>query len=347
MSNVRICADTANSASAEVLAGRLGAEVTSGEADIALVSGIPASRTSHVIVTGQLSDAIDEWDQHVAPQTLAGALWIGPDQDVVATAAAWWVLRSQTPTTPLSDLTDNNERCLRWSVLAVDVVPLTAPADVAVDEAGIRSQLDDLPEIQNLGKAIDRIGGDSADLVLRSVENFRTAIGDLNGLANLPPSGQTPEFDAIVAEHLRQVQRSGFGRWRGAKARAQSQADLTEAAKSVAADRLREVIAARHSEEFERSRTTAARDASALTHEHVQSAALEVQLPVQPDFERVPRSWSASAPTARRYVLVAEEHGQEFADLPEVTVRTSPQVPPDEAWCLIIQSGFSLPGLRG
>lgn len=347
MSNVRISADTANSAAAELLADRLGAEVTDGDADIALVSGVPTSTATHLIVTGELNDALDEWDQQVAPQTLAGALWVGPDQDVVATSAAWWLLRSQTPTTPLSDLTDSNERCLRWSVLAVEVVPLTPPADVAVDDALIRSQLDELPQVQNLGNAIDRIGGDTADAVLRSVEGFRAAIGDLDGLAPLPQSGPTPGFDAAVAEHLRQVQRSGFGRWRGAKARAQSQADLVDAAKSVAADRLREVIAARESEELERGRIAAAEEASTRTHELLQRTALGVQLPVNPDFDQAPRSWSTAAPTPRRYVLVADDLEQDVPDLPEVTVRTSAQVPPDEAWCLIIQSGFSLPALRG
>lgn len=349
MSNasVRISADTATSAVATRLAERLAGEVTSGHADIAVVSAPPSAPATHVVVTGPLSDAIDEWDRDIPPQTLAGALWVGPEQDAALTTAAWWLLRSQTPTTPLSDLTDGNERCLRWSVLATIVVPLAAPGEVAVDDEAIRAELDELPQIQSLGKAIDRIGGDSADGVLHSVEGFRAAVAALDGLSDLPPAGPTPALDAAVAAHLRQVQRSGLGRWRGAKARAQSQADLVAAAKTVAADRLREVIAAREAAELARRRATALQETSTRTYEDVVRAVGDVSLPVTPDFAKVPRSWSTQAPTPRRYVLVAEEHADDFADLDSATVRASALIPPDEAWCLIIQSGFSLPALRG
>ena len=122
MSNgVRISADTANSAVGADLAERLSAKVTTGAADIALVSAPPTEPATHVVVTGGISEAVDEWDRAVAPQTVAGALWITPGQDAALAAAALWVLRKQTPTTPLSDLTDTNERCLRWSVLGVSV----------------------------------------------------------------------------------------------------------------------------------------------------------------------------------------------------------------------------------
>ncbi len=170
------------------------------------------------------------------------------------------MLRNQTPTTPLSDLTDTNERCLRWSVLGVTVVALTEPGEVTVDHEKIRAELDEAPEIQDLGKAIDRIGGDTADQVLASVDGFRDALAGLDDLATTPPLGSTPTLDTAVAEHLRQVQRSGFGRWRSAKARAQSQSDLVTAAKSVAADRLREVIAARQTAELEQSASAQALD---------------------------------------------------------------------------------------
>jgi hypothetical protein len=348
MSNasVRISADTATSAVAIRLAERLAGEVASGHADIAVVSAPPSDPTTHVVVIGDLSDAIDAWDRDIPPQTLAGALWVAPDQDAALTAAAWWLLRSQTPTTPLSDLTDGNERCLRWSVLAAIVVPLAAPEEVSVDDEKIRKELDDLPQIQGLGKAIDRIGGESADAVLQSVEGFRTAVAALDELSDLPPAGPTPALDAAVAAHLRQVQRSGLGRWRGAKARAQSQADLVAAAKTVAADRLREVIAAREAAELAQRRAAALEETSTRTHENVALAAGDVSLPVTPDFARVPRSWSTQAPTPRRYVLIAEEHADEFAHVDGATVRASALIPQDEAWCLIIQSGFSLPALR-
>ncbi|MCA9607390.1 MAG: hypothetical protein KC619_17410 [Myxococcales bacterium] len=170
MSNgVRISADTANSAVGADLAERLSAKVTTGAADIALVSAPPTEPATHVVVTGGISEAVDEWDRAVAPQTVAGALWITSGQDAALAAAAWWVLRNQTPTTPLSDLTDTNERCLRWSVLGVTVVALTEPGEVTVDHEKIRAELDEAPEIQDLGKAIDRIGGDTADQVLASV----------------------------------------------------------------------------------------------------------------------------------------------------------------------------------
>ncbi len=343
---VRISADTANSAVGADLAERLAAEVTSGAADIAVVSAPPAAPATHVVVTGGITEAVDEWDHAVAPQTLAGALWIAEGQDAALAAAAWWVLRNQTPTTPLSDLTDANERCLRWSVLGVAVVALTAPGEVTVDAERIRAELDEAAEIQDLGKAIDRIGGDTADAVLASVDGFRTALAGLDTLAAMPPLGPTPALDTAVAEHLRQVQRSGFGRWRAAKARAQSQADLVSAAKTVAADRLREVIAARGAAELEQLQASARLETASQMQEQVAGAAAEVGLPVVPDFEQVPRSWATDAPAARRYVLVPEERADEFTDVDGASVRASEHVPVDEVWCLVIQSGFSLPALQ-
>src|SRR5690606_37952889 len=87
---VRISADSANSAVATDLAGRLAAEVVSGDCDIAIVGTPPTNPATHVVVTGELSDDIDDWDRGVAPQTVAGALWVGPEQDAALTAAAWW-----------------------------------------------------------------------------------------------------------------------------------------------------------------------------------------------------------------------------------------------------------------
>ncbi len=348
MSNasVRISADTANSALAAPLAERLSAQIASTDTDIAIVSTPPEQPATHVVVVGDITDEIDDWDRDVAPQTLAGALWIDPGQDAVLTTAAWWLLRSQTPTTPLSDLTDGNERCLRWSVAGVTAVPLTAPAAVTADPDEIRAELDDCEQIQELGKAIDRVGGDSAELVLQSVETFRQAVSRLDELAVLAPSAPVPAFDTAVAAHLRQVQRSGLGRWRATKARAQSQADLVTAAKEVAADRLRDVIAARQSAQLELRQAQALEAASEQALHRVARAVAEVTLPVVPDFARVPRSWATDAPTPRRYVLIAEQRAEEFTDIADVTVRTSPGIPPAEAWCLVVQSGFSLPALK-
>ncbi len=86
MSNgVRISADTANSAVGADLAERLSAKVTTGAADIALVSAPPTEPATHVVVTGGISEAVDEWDRAVAPQTVAGALWITSGQDAALT----------------------------------------------------------------------------------------------------------------------------------------------------------------------------------------------------------------------------------------------------------------------
>lgn len=343
---VRISADPANAALAADLAGRLDGQVVDGPADLTVVSGPPSAEAIHVVITGVLDEGLDAWDRDIPPQALAGVLWIGPGQDAALAAAAWWQLRSQTPTTPLSDLTDNNERCLRWSVMGVTRVDLTAASEVEVDEAQIRAELDALPQIHDLGRAIDAVGGDSGEVVLRSVEGFRAALNALDGLAPMPPLGATPALDSAVAEHLRQVQRSGFGRWRGAKARAQTQEDLSTATREVAADRLREVIAARRDAQLVALKDAAAQEADARTLEAVTDAVHAVTLPVTPDFSRVPRSWSDNAPAPRRYVLVAQAHAEQFADLEGVTVRVSELMPPDEAWCLIVQSGFSLPALQ-
>jgi len=60
----------------------------------------------------------------------------------------------------------------------------------------------------------------------------------------------------------------------------------------------------------------------------------------------VPRSWATDAPAPRRYVLVAQERADEFPDVGEASVRASEHVPADEVWCMVIQSGFSLPALQ-
>ncbi len=192
----------------------------------------PDRPARHVVITGPLDDAVDAWDTDVAPQTLAGVLW-SPEPTAEGGLDAilgWLALRTQTPATPLSDLVDANQRALRWSIAAARRVPLTEEVQVDVDDGEIRGWLDEQPNVRELGLAVDRIGGDTADATLTSTERFRQALHGLDALADLPGPDFT-DLDGALAEHLRQVQRSGLGRWRSGRARALSQQRLSVVAR--------------------------------------------------------------------------------------------------------------------
>ncbi len=318
------------------------AEAPTGRADVQVCAGVPQD-AGHVIITGDLDDAIDAWDAAVAPQTVAGALWLSPSQPRPAEAAvAWLALRLLTPTTPLSDLTDNNGRALRWSVADAIRVDFPVPADAQVDPDQIKAWADAQPAVVELGQAVARIGGDTAQAVLNSMQRFRSALAGLVGLgAIIAPQS---DLDEAVAEHLRQVQRTGFARWRGAKARAVSQEALQSAARGVAAEMLGQVLAAREHEVLEQSRAHVDEQAVAQIRAQVARALDELALPATPDFAKVPRSWTGSVPAPRRYVFVNEAH-LELAQGVDAPVRPA-AVPEGYALCAIVQSGFSLPALR-
>ena len=314
--------------------------------EMLVTSGVPDRTATHVVISGPLTDEVDAWDRDVPPQTLAGALWLPAGQDGFEAVCAWWLLRRQTPTTPLSDLLDDNDRALRWSVVGARAVQLPGAAPAEVEDAEIRAWLDDQPQVAALGSAIDRLGGDSADAVLTSADRYREALRKLDELAPLPPGSDLREFDAAVAEHLRQVQRSGFARWRGGRARAESQDAVVSAAKSAAADRLRTLIDAR-SEQVRHERRQVADDAAVgQIVDALADAVSALELPCAVDFDQVPRSWSAGAPEPRRYALVAEDLVDSISVIPGAVVRGSEDIPAGTALCMIIQSGFSLPAIR-
>lgn len=324
------------------LAVYLGLRAASGVADVVVSPGVPAQQGTHVILAGPVTDEVDAWDAEIPPQTLAGALWLVPDQPEPGWAAiAWLLLRLQSPATPLSDLTDGNERALRWSVVAATGVqqPSAPPAQVDPDE--VRARVEEQPEVQDLGRAVERLGGDTAEAVLSSAERFRAALSALD----VTPVADLTTFDAAVGEHLRHVQRSGFSRWRSGKARATSAQAMSTAGREAAGRQL-ELLLARHEQE---SAALAAVDAAARQGAQLQAAlraALEeLALPAQPDFGKVPRSWGESAPQPRHYVFVAEGSAQDLPDL-GVTVRECPQVPDGSAVVALVQSGFSLPAVR-
>lgn len=327
----------------ESLVAGLGLTRTSGNADIAVSAGPPQCEATHVVITGPLDAAIDEWDSAVAPQTVAGALWLPPSQpDAADAATAWLALRLQMPTTPLSDLTDDNGRALRWSVASARAVVFPGSGDVEVDPESVKAWVDAQPQVVDLGEAVQRVGGETADAVLASVQRLHAALEALGPLG--APVAATPAIDAAVAEHLRQVQRSGFGRWRGAKARAASSSALREAARLVAGERLTEVIACREEQVAAEARASLEAGVESALRESITEAVASLELPVEPDFERVPRSWGSGAPKPRKYVFVNEERVAALAGL-DVPVRPA-ELPVDQALCTIVASGFSLPALR-
>lgn len=331
------------SAVRDALVAGLAMTEVSGDADIAVGPQPPAGSATHVIVTGPLDDAVDSWDADVAPQTVAGALWLPPGQpDAEQAAIAWLVLRLQMPTTPLSDLTDNNGRALRWSVAAASAVLFPGSQTVEVDADEVKRWVDSQPAVVDLGTAVQRVGGDTADAVLASTQRLHAALEALGPLG--APATATTGLDAAVAEHLRQVQRSGFARWRGAKIRAASQAALQEAARNVAGERLTQVIEARQRQQADEARSALTADLEQSLRDSILETVNALALPVEPDFDQVPRSWATGAPQPRRYVFVNEQHLESLADL-DVTVRAA-DLPPERALCTIVASGFSLPALR-
>jgi hypothetical protein len=327
----------------DALAEAFALTAVAGDADIAVGQGPPSGSATHVIVTGALDDAVDDWDSEVAPQTIAGALWLPPAQaEATEAALAWLILRLQMPTTPLSDLTDNNGRALRWSVAAACTVAFPGSQSVEIDPDEVKAWVDEQPAVVDLGAAVQRVGGETADAVLASAQRLHTALEALVPLG--AAAAPTPALDAAVAEHLRQVQRSGFARWRGAKARAASLAAIQQAARGVAGERLNEVIAARHQQVGDESKASLEAGFEQSLRESILAAVQALELPVEPDFDKVPRSWATGAPKPRRYVFVNEEHLDVLGDL-GVTVRPA-ELPPHRALCTIVASGFSLPALR-
>lgn len=340
-----ITADTANEALAGAVRRRL-ADSAAQSLDVLIVSGVPQRNAGHIVVSGPLSTELDEWDRAVEPQTVSGALWLPESQPAPEDAVvAWLLLRLPTPTTPLSDLTDANDRALRWSIIGASAVRFPQASSTEVDEQSIRAWADEQAEVRKLGESVDRIGGVTAEEVLQSVERFRAALSGLDGLAELPTLGATPELDAAVAEQLRQVQKGGLAKWRAGKARAQAQADLSATAKSLAGDRLAAVIEARRASLVETANRDADRDRMVAVAELLAASAAEVDLPTSIDFDNVPRSWSGQAPAPRRYVLVNDEQAESLGEIPGATIRGLEQVPPDTALCAVLQAGFSLPGI--
>jgi hypothetical protein len=337
-----ITADPQCAALRDGLAAYLRLTTTAEAADVVVSRGVPTRQGTHVLLTGPLTDEVEAWDADIPPQTVAGALWLPPDQPEAEWAAiAWLLLRLQSPATPLSDLTDGNERALRWSVVAATGLGFPEPQPAAVDPAEITARVDALPAVQDLGQAVQRLGGDTAEAVLTATERFRSALAALD----VGPAADLTAFDAAVAQHLGQVQRSGFSRWRSGKTRAASAQALSAAGREAAGRQL-ELLLARCEQE---SADAAALDAAAHRGEVLEAAlraALEgLSLPAEPDFTKVPRSWAQSAPQPRHYVFVAEGSAE---DLPEVaaTVRECPQVPAGTAVVALVQSGFSLPAVR-
>ena len=342
-----IAADDHNAALIATLAQRLETdEPTAGApVDFLVTSRPPEQPAHHIAFTGELSDEVDAWDRAAPPQTVAGALWIPAGCDAAESIVAWLALRRQTPTTPLSDLTDANGRAMRWSIVSATTVSLPVVAAADVDEAEVRAWLDEQPQVRELGDAVDRVGGDTAETVLKSAQRFRAALNGLDELTDTPDAAPTPTFDAALADQLRLVQLSGLRRWRSGRARAQSAETLSTAARSVAGDRLRTLIQARQEVVADHRSAEVAEQTSAAVRDLLQEAVTGLELPVAVDFAAVPRSWPGEPAPPRRYVLLHPD--QELAgSIDGAAVRASEDVPEGRAICMIIRSGFSLPGLR-
>jgi hypothetical protein len=344
---LKIAADRANAGLLDEVRALVATESSDrGRPDAYVCRGAPTTDATHVVVTGLLDDAVDQWDAAVPVQSLAGALWIPPGQDAGPAVAAWAALRMQTPTTPLSDLTDNNQRALRWSVAAATHVEHHTPGDAQIDEAEIRTWLEEQPQVRELGQAVDRLGADNAEAALAGAERFREALAGLDELGAMPPASPPATFEAALAEQLRQVQLSGLRRWRTSKARERSCQECASAGRELAADRLRQLIEVRRGELAAQRRKELSHSATQQWLDSAVSALAALTLPAQPDFDKSPRSWTEDAPQPRRYILVHPEQSAVFAGAAGVQVRALDAVLPNTALCLLVQSGFSLPALR-
>jgi hypothetical protein len=343
-----IAADVDNASLLAALAHRLETDepAVGTPVDLLLTSRPPEQPAHHIAFTNELTDDVDAWDQAAPPQTVAGALWIPAGCDATESVVAWLALRRQTPTTPLSDLTDANGRALRWSIASAADIALPSLAAADVDEAEVRAWLDEQPQVQELGSAVNRIGGDTADVVLSSADRFREAMRGLHELADIPTAPDFHEFEGALAEHLRQVQVSGLRRWRSGRARAQSQDSLCACARNIAAERLRTLIDVRLGVVAQQRESQVAQQAQGAIVELLQECVLDLDLPASVDFTKVPRSWPGEPPPPRRYVLLHPDEQAASIQIEGATVRTSESVPAHHAMCMIIQSGFSLPGLR-
>lgn len=315
--------------------------------DVLLTCGPPERPATHIVVTGELTEALDDWDLHLPAQTVAGVLWAPAGPDAADAVIAWLALRRQTPTTPLSDLTDANDRALRWSLVAAHSLPVPTHAGTAeVDDAEVRAWLDDQPQVQELGAAVDRIGGDTAEAALQSVDRFRAALHGLAELGDLPPAPENRDLDNALADHLRQVQRSGFGRWRSGRARSESQATLAAAAKDLAATGVLALIDDRRGNLLVERQAQGAEQAADELADRVRQCLNTLELPATVDHSKVPRSWPGEPAQPRRYLLLHPADADAMPAIEDTPVRFCEDLPRGHALCVLVQSGFSLPGLR-
>jgi hypothetical protein len=345
--HLTITADADNKALAERIRQRFGDPAAhGGRYDVSITSSVPRQPVRHVVITGPLDESVDSWDADLPPQTVAGALWLAPSKAPEDTAAGWLALRLSMPAGPLSDLTDDNDRALRWSVAEATTVTLPHAPAAEADEDEVRRRLDEQPEVKALGEAVERLGGETAESVLKSAERFRAALDALDGLAPLPPAPALPGFDTALSGLVVQVSRRGISRWRSGRARLRSRDGLVAAAKDAAGGRLRSVIDALTQEAGTQRAVQAEEQRRADSAEALSDAVRRLELPAEVDIGRSPRPWSIDAPPARRYVLVNEQDLEMAQSVEAATVRDHEWVPPGTALCLVLQSGFSLPALR-
>lgn len=315
--------------------------------DVLLTGGPPRRPATHIVITGDITDALDDWDLHQPAQTVAGVLWAPAGSDAADAVIAWLTLRRQTPTTPLSDLTDANGRALRWSLVDAHSVPMPTPVQTAeVDDTEVRAWLDEQPQVQELGAAVDRIGGETAQAALDSVDRYRAALHSLAELGDLPSIPDGREIDNALADHLRQVQRSGFGRWRSGRARSESQATLASAVKDQAATQVRALIDIRREQTRLTQQTHDAEHVAEQWADQIRQTLSTLALPASVDHSKVPRSWPGEPAQPRRYVMLNPADAHAIAAIDDVPTRVSDDIAQGQALCALVQSGFSLPGLR-
>jgi hypothetical protein len=345
--HLTIAADADNSELVDQIVSTFAAATPTADharVDVMVVSGPPIRPATHIVVTGDLDQAVDDWDRELPAQTVAGVLWAPRTEQTAQTIVAWLALRRQSPTTPLSDLTDANDRALRWSLADARSVSREQPATVDVDETEVREWLDTQGPVTELAAALESLGGDSAHATLASLERFRKAMHDVAELAAIPGDFDARGLDTALGAHLEQVQRSGLRRWRSARARTQSQADLSATARDLAADRVRAVIAARQRSLAQHRQQQHADELTAALTDRVHRCLDELALPAVVDFDKLPRSWPGEPAGPRKYVLLHTEDPEVIVD--GATVRRSDEIEPGQLLCLLVQSGFSLPGLR-
>lgn len=347
------------------------------------VDPLPGHRC-HYVFTGAADDLLDAWDTALDPDLVGSCLLLGPAgrEEHIDALAAWAAAKSDAPATPLAALSDESGRAMRWSVIAARAVAVAPPAQPDWDDPGgptwddVYQLIDEHATTKALARAVPRVAAATADSCL---QHYQALLAGLNGLDDLtadieaflhaqfgvaeqpwpPTAPDLAPVESALAAHLREVQRSGFGRWTGAKRRTAARDALQQAAKDLAGGQLQSILQlAKAHWEHARSAATAQRAATeaeqvmqqtvATVRADILVAAADAAPWAHVELSQVHRPWGGGRPRTRSWVVAPPQMVEDLsAALDDVGLVVRADVGLSRRVLLVsVQSGLPLTALR-